>query len=130
MMELTPYLLVGAGSAVGGILRYGLSQAIDAHEEVGAFPWGILMVNVIGCLAMGVAFVLLERTPLKLLVMSGILGGFTTFSAFSLISLDLFQRGRFDLAIGYVAASVIGCLFAVWIGALIATALRGAPAAS
>ena len=90
MMELTPYLLVGAGSAVGGILRYGLSQAIDAHEEVGAFPWGILMVNVIGCLAMGVAFVLLERTPLKLLVMSGILGGFTTFSAFSLISLEEF----------------------------------------
>ena len=129
MTELTPYLLVGVGSALGGILRYGLSQLISAREEVGAFPWGILMVNVIGCLAMGVASVLLERTPLKLLIMSGILGGFTTFSAFSLISLDLFQRGRFDLAIGYVAASVIGCLLAVWIGVLVTTALRGTPAA-
>ena len=129
MTELTPYLLVGVGSALGGILRYGLCQLISAREEVGAFPWGILMVNVIGCLAMGVAFVLLERTPLKLLIMSGILGGFTTFSAFSLITLDLFQRGRFDLAIGYVAASVIGCLLAVWIGVLVTTALRGTPAA-
>ena len=129
MMELTPYVLVGVGSALGGVLRYGLSQFISAREEVGAFPWGILLVNVSGCLAMGVALVLLERTPLKLLIMSGILGGFTTFSAFSLISLELFQRGRFDLAIGYVAASVIGCLVAVWMGVLVTTALRGTPAA-
>ena len=127
MMELTPYLLVGVGSAVGGVLRYGLSQLFDAREEAGAFPWGILIVNLIGCLVMGVAFVLLERTPLKLLIMTGILGGFTTFSAFSLITLELFQRGRFDLALGYVAASVIGCLLAVWIGALVTTALRGTP---
>lgn len=127
MMELTPYLLVGVGSAVGGVLRYGLSQLIDAREVVGAFPWGILIVNLIGCLVMGVAFVVLERTPLKLLIMTGILGGFTTFSAFSLITLELFQRGRFDLALGYVVASVIGCLLAVWIGVLVTTALRGTP---
>lgn len=126
MMELTPYLLVGVGSALGGVLRYGLSQLIDGRDEVGAFPWGILIVNLIGCLIMGAAFVVLERTPLKLLIMSGILGGFTTFSAFSLISLELFQRGRFDLAIGYIAASVIGCLLAVWVGVLITNALRGA----
>ena len=129
MTELTPYLLVGVGSALGGVLRYGLSQLIDGPGEVGAFPWGILIVNLIGCLIMGAAFVLLERTPLKLLIMSGILGGFTTFSAFSLISLELFQRGRFDLAIGYIAASVIGCLLAVWIGVLVTNALRGAPGA-
>ncbi len=127
MTELTPYLLVGVGSALGGVLRYGLSQLIDGPGEVGAFPWGILIVNLIGCLIMGAAFVLLERTPLKLLIMSGILGGFTTFSAFSLISLELFQRGRFDLAIGYIAASVIGCLLAIWIGVLVTNALRGAP---
>jgi fluoride exporter len=130
MMELTPYtpyLLVGIGSAFGGVLRYGLSQLIDRQSEVGAFPWGILIVNLIGCFIMGVAFVLLERTPLKTLVMTGILGGFTTFSAFSLITLELFQRGRFDLAIGYVAASVIGCLLAVWIGVLVTSALRGSP---
>ena len=125
MMELTPYLLVGVGSAFGGVLRYGLSQLFD--ERVGTFPWGILIVNLLGCFIMGVAFVLLERTPLKLLIMTGILGGFTTFSAFSLITLELFQRGRFDLAIGYVAASVIGCLLAVWIGVLVTSALRGTP---
>lgn len=127
MMELTPYLLVGVGSALGGVLRYGLSQYISAREEVGGFPWGILIVNLSGCFVMGAAFVLLERTPLKLLIMSGILGGFTTFSAFSLISLELFQRGRFDLAIGYVAASVFGCLLAVWMGVVVTTALRGTP---
>ncbi len=127
MVDITPYLLVGAGSAVGGVLRHALSQVITAREEAGAFPWGILLVNLLGCLAMGAAFVLIERTPLKLLVMTGILGGFTTFSAFSLISLELFQRGRWDMAFGYVAASVIGCMLAVWLGALVTTAIRGAP---
>lgn len=125
-MDLTAYFLVGAGSALGGVLRYALAQAITAGEAPGAFPWGILVVNLLGCLAMGVAFVLIERTPLKLLVMTGILGGFTTFSSFSLISLDLLQRGRLDVAMGYIAASVLGCLLAVWLGALATGAVRNA----
>jgi len=124
MAELTPYVLVGVGSAVGGILRHLVAQFITAHDP-GEFPWGILTVNLIGCLAMGVGFALVERTELKLLLMTGILGGFTTFSAFSSISLELALKGRWDLAGAYVTASVVGCLLAVWIGAVVAGALRG-----
>ncbi len=127
-MDLTAYVLVGAGSAAGGVLRHAVAQAITTREAPGDFPWGILWVNLSGCLVMGMAFVLIERSELKLLVMSGILGGFTTFSAFSVISLDLLQRGRWDLAGGYVAASVFGCLLAVWVGAAMTSALRGAAA--
>lgn len=124
MADLTPYVLVGAGSAAGGILRHILAQFITAHDP-GEFPWGILTVNLVGCLVMGVAFALIERTELKLLLMTGILGGFTTFSAFSSISMELALKGRWDLAGAYVVASVVGCLLAVWIGAVITNALRG-----
>ncbi|MBA3700410.1 MAG: fluoride efflux transporter CrcB [Planctomycetes bacterium] len=124
MADLTPYVLVGAGSAVGGVLRHALAQFITAHDP-GEFPWGILTVNLIGCLVMGVAFALVERTELKLLLMTGVLGGFTTFSAFSSISMELAMKGRWDLAGAYVTASVIGCLLAVWIGAVVTTGLRG-----
>jgi CrcB protein len=128
MAELTPYLLVGAGSALGGVLRYALAQAITVRET-GHFPWGILVVNVLGCLAMGVLFAVVERSSAKLLLMTGVLGGFTTFSAFSLITLELAQKGRADLAAAYVAASVVGCLLAVWVGAVAASALKGQPVA-
>ncbi len=125
MVDLTPYALVGAGSAVGGVLRYALSEFITAHEP-GQFPWGILVVNLLGCLAMGVAFALVEKTPLKLLLMTGVLGGFTTFSAFSAITYELVLKHRWDLAGAYVLVSVAGCLLAVWAGAVITNALRGA----
>jgi fluoride exporter len=124
MADLTPYLLVGAGSAIGGVLRHALAQVITANDP-GEFPWGILTVNLLGCLLMGVAFALVERTPLKLLLMTGVLGGFTTFSAFTAISMELALKGRWDLAGAYVLASVVGCLLAVWVGAVVAGTLRG-----
>ena len=127
-MELTPYVLVGLGSAVGGVARHALGQAVAARDAAGGFPWGILLVNLLGCLAMGVAFALLERTPLRLLLMTGVLGGFTTFSAFGAITLELTLKHRWDLAGAYVVASVIGCLLAVWVGMVITNSLRGVPA--
>ena|SRR5688572_275668 len=127
MADLTPYVLVGAGSAVGGVLRHALAQFITTHDP-GEFPWGILTVNLLGCLAMGVAFALVEKTPLKLLLMTGVLGGFTTFSAFGAITLELTLKHRWDLAGAYVVASVIGCLLAVWVGMVITNGLRGVPA--
>src|ERR1043165_3687452 len=124
MGDLTPYVLVGAGSAVGGVLRHALAELITPHDP-GEFPWGILAVDGLGRLAMGVAFALVERTPLKLLLMTGVLGGFTTFSAFSAITLELTLKHRWDLAGAYVLASVAGCLLAVWAGAAITSGLRG-----
>lgn len=125
MLDLTPYALVGAGSAVGGVLRYALAEFITPHDP-GEFPWGILAVNLLGCLAMGVAVALVEKTPHKLLLMTGVLGGFTTFSAFSVITLELTLKHRWDLAGAYVLASVVGCLLAVWVGFVVTNALRGA----
>ena len=126
MSTVLTYLLIGTGSALGGMFRYLLSTLIDHHER-SSFPWGILIVNLIGCLAMGLAFGLIEKTHMKLFFMTGILGGFTTFSAFSLITLELAQRGRWDLAGAYIAASVLGCLVAVWLGFIITTTLKSAP---
>ena len=101
--------LVALGGALGAVLRFlagvGMSRLVGAP----AFPVAILAVNVIGSLAMGVfAAASAQRGlgDLNLFVMTGILGGFTTFSAFSLETVSLIERGDFGLAGLYVALSV------------------------
>lgn len=108
---------VAIGGAIGSVLRY-LSVA-----GIGA-PLGVLVVNVLGSFAMGVLFVVLaNRTSLSPLLMAGVLGGFTTFSAFSLDALRLWEGGQTLQAGLYVLASVILSLVAVALGAALA---RGA----
>jgi fluoride exporter len=109
------YLLIGAGSAMGGMLRYALSSWIDAKTTT-TLPWGILAVNALGCLAMGILAASVDKAEWKAFVLVGLLGGFTTFSAFSMITVDLFQRGRFDLASLYIALSLISCIAGCWVG--------------
>lgn len=117
--------LVAAGGAIGAVLRYG-AVGWAARALGGAFPWGTLLVNVTGSLAMGVAAVLVaERLPeswarLAPFVMTGVLGGFTTFSAFSLDVLALAERDRAGLALAYAGASVLLSLVAIWLGVLLA----------
>ena len=114
---MNPYLQVAVGGAVGATLRFAAARAIPAHGP--AFPVATLIVNVAGCLAMGLLAALLAHrggqhwAPL---LMTGVLGGFTTFSAFSLDALTLWQRGQGALAAAYVAASVILSLAAVSVG--------------
>ena len=113
-------LLVALGGALGSVLRY----KIDGWVQVGAggaFPWGILVVNVTGAFVAGLLMtVLLERTSVSdevrtgLLV--GVLGGYTTFSTFSLQSLDLANAGLWGYVVLNVLASVTGALLAVWLG--------------
>lgn len=106
----TSLLLVAAGGAIGSVIRYILSYMI-------AFPFGTLAVNVTGSFAIGFAFVVLAgRSPWQLLVITGFLGGFTTFSAFSLDTLRLFQEGRIDLACLYVVFSTLLSLLACLAG--------------
>jgi CrcB protein len=86
-----------------------------------AFPWGTLTVNIVGSFAMGVLIELLARRfdaspELRLFVATGILGGFTTFSAFSLDVAVLWERGAHAAAAGYVAASVVGAIAALFAG--------------
>jgi fluoride exporter len=113
------FLLVGAGGAVGAMLRHGVGMA--SLRLMGPnFPWGTLAVNIVGGLLMGLLVgILAERggsEPLRLLLGVGILGGFTTFSAFSLDVVAMMERGAALTAIGYVTASVVVSVAALFIG--------------
>ncbi|HZH10151.1 MAG TPA: fluoride efflux transporter CrcB [Microvirga sp.] len=106
------YLLVFLGAGIGGALRHGVNVGCARYCGVG-FPYGTLAVNVAGSFIMGVLAAWLAfkagdgwSQPLRLFLTTGILGGFTTFSAFSLDAVMLWERGQAGLALGYVAASV------------------------
>lgn len=116
---MIPVLLVALGGALGSVARYGVNVWTTRAFGLG-FPWGTLTVNVVGGLVMGLLAALFalraEASPeAKLFLMTGVLGGFTTFSAFSLDAVVLWERGEAGFAATYVAASValsIGALFA------------------
>lgn len=105
---MTAALLVGAGGAAGSVLRYFVS-VLAAATAGGGFPWGTLAVNVVGSAAMGALASSGLQGSARLLLGTGLLGGFTTFSAFSLETALLWQRAPW-LAVLYLAASVAGGL--------------------
>ena len=114
------FLIVFLGGGLGAALRHGVNRLSLAWFGP-SFPVGTLFVNVAGCLAMGLLIgILAAMEPvsnnLRLFLATGILGGFTTFSAFSLDALTLYERGQIGLALGYVAASVVLSLAAVAAG--------------
>ncbi len=120
-------VLVAVGGAIGASLRHLVNLA--SFRLVGPnFPWGTMAINVVGCLAMGIFIELLARrfnasNELRLFVATGILGGFTTFSAFSLDFAVLWERGAMVSALGYALASVIGSLLALFLGLWLARSL-------
>lgn len=107
-----PYLLVFVGGGIGSVLRFAVYHFVRLWLPP-AFPWGTLAVNALGGVAAGaLAGWFLARSlggpdSLSLFLMTGILGGFTTFSAFSLDAVLLWQRGEPATAIAYVVASVL-----------------------
>jgi fluoride exporter len=115
------YLAVALGSALGGALRWWLSELLQAAPGQG-FPWGTLWVNVSGSLLIGwyaarVAAAHGRRSKLRqLFFMTGFCGGYTTFSIFSLETLLLLQAGHLALAVSYVAASLLLWMGGVWAG--------------
>ncbi|MDG1738496.1 MAG: fluoride efflux transporter CrcB [Paracoccaceae bacterium] len=120
---MTPVISVALGGAFGAVARYMTGQAVVRFFGVG-FPFGTLTVNIIGSLAMGMAFVLLgQNAKMSPLLMTGFLGGFTTFSAFSLDAYNLYERGETSLAIVYVTASVVMSIAALVAGIAIARGL-------
>lgn len=126
------YLFVALGGAVGSVLRYWCG-AVFASRFTSTFPWATLLVNVSGSLLIGVLAALMqpegrwgESPLLRDLLMVGVLGGYTTFSSFSLQTLILMHEGRLAAALMNVGASVVLCLLAVWLGYLLATSLRPA----
>lgn len=109
--------LIALGGAVGSILRYLMVSAIGA-------PLGTAAVNVLGSFAIGVLFILLgSRESWQFLLMTGLLGGFTTFSAFSLDTLRLVEAGQSLQAAAYVLGSVALSLIAVALGVALARSL-------
>jgi fluoride exporter len=119
---MNPLFPVMLGGAIGAGLRYSVGR-----HFVGAFPWGTLCVNLIGGFAMGIVAALVLKgsasETLRLFVGVGILGGFTTFSAFSLESWQMIERGQLGLAGGYAVASLIGSVFMLGLGMFV---VRGA----
>jgi fluoride exporter len=125
------YFLIAVGGAVGSVARFFLSGLLANY--VGAtFPWGTLFVNVTGSFAIG--FVATLTGPdgrifasgnTRQFIMTGILGGYTTFSSFSLQTLNLADDGEWLQAGGNVVLSVVSCLVAVWLGHVAAVAVGG-----
>lgn len=115
-------LVVGAGGAAGSILRYVVGGLVQ--RTVIAFPLGTLVVNVTGCLAIGFLSERLSEASIDPLyrtgILIGVLGGFTTFSTFSLETLKLAEDRQYALALLNVAASIMTCLMAAWMGAKLA----------
>lgn len=118
------WLLVFLGGGIGAAARHGVNRIAMAWFGP-AFPWGTLAVNVIGSLAMGLLIATFASVPggvsnnLRLFLATGVLGGFTTFSAFSLDALTLWERGQALPALGYIAASLILSLAAIAAGLLL-----------
>jgi CrcB protein len=114
------YLIVFLGAGIGGAIRHGFNQL--AMRFLGAdFPFGTLAINVIGSLCMGLLvgyFAIKGNSPQqwRLFLATGILGGFTTFSTFSLDAALLFERGQMLLALGYVLTSVVIGIAALFAG--------------
>jgi CrcB protein len=118
---MTPLLQVALGGALGASARY--LTTVTATRVMGhGYPWGTLVVNVLGSFLMGVLVVVLARkggNAYAPLLMTGVLGGFTTFSAFSLDAFTLFERGQMGAAAGYVLASVVLSIAAIVAGILL-----------
>jgi CrcB protein len=115
------YLWVAVGGAIGSVARYGVGQWTSSVLG-DAFPWGTLIVNVVGSFIIGAVTALAASDGLsdnmRLFIAVGICGGFTTFSAFSMQTLALMQTGAFAHAAMNITGSVALCLIAVWLGYL------------
>ena len=113
-------LFIALGGAGGALARHWLASFVHASAQ-SHFPWGTMLVNVLGSFAIGVAYILIvERAAVhpdwRSVTMIGFLGAFTTFSTFSLETLALYENGQGGLAILYVTASVLTCLLSAWAG--------------
>ena len=124
------FVWVAIGGAAGSCLRYWVSLLLGPAAAGQGFPWATLTVNVLGSLGLGVIFVLGEGRSLfgadvRLLLGTGVMGGFTTYSAFNLESIGLMQSGAWGRAALYMGATVLVCLVAGALGIVLGRAIRG-----
>ena len=124
------YIWIAAGSALGGAFRYWCS-GVAARLLGETFPWGTLLINILGSFVIGVFFTLtgpdgrlLVSPNIRQFVMVGLCGGYTTFSSFSLQTLNLIRDGEILYAGANIVASVLLCMLAVWIGHIMAAQIN------
>jgi len=127
---MSKILLVGMGGFIGAILRYVMSGAVQNLAHSIAFPYGTLVVNMAGCFLMGICYHLVEiqaglTAEMRLLLMVGLLGSFTTYSTFSSETLQLVQDQRLMPALLNIGSHIMIGLFAVWLGRFAIIAIRG-----
>ena len=128
------YLWVALGGALGSVARYWMTNAVAALTGP-RFPWGTIAINIIGSFIIG--FVAFLTTPvgrvsisfdIRAFILVGICGGYTTFSAFSLQTLELMRSGHWLEAGANILLSVVACILAAWAGYVLGTLLGGTPA--
>lgn len=124
-MTLTHLFAVAAGGAMGSVGRYWLSHHVNLAMGYGGLPWGTLSVNVMGSFAIGFLLIALQEwlhaaDTWRLLLVVGVLGGFTTFSSFSWDTYALWVQGKVWLASANVALSLISCLLGTALGVWLA----------
>ena len=129
MQLLNQYLVIALGGALGSVLRFWIGTGIDSALTKGSsiFPWGTIVVNITGCFIIGLFATLtspegrwLVPSLVRPFVMIGILGGYTTFSSFSLQTLNLWNDNQRWEALANVLISVVLCLVGVFVGAGVA----------
>jgi CrcB protein len=118
------WMLVLLGSALGGLVRWSVVTGVAVRSGP-EFPWSTLLVNVVGGFLIGVCAPFASRDPVRFGLMAGVLGGFTTFSAYSLQTFELLQAGRIGVAAAYALGSVAACLAACWAGWSLARVFSG-----
>ncbi len=116
-------LAIAAGGALGALMRYWLSTATYAWLGRG-FPWGTLAVNVLGSFVMGVLYILLldrltSGPEVRAFLLIGFLGAFTTFSTFSIETLNLLEEAQIGKALLNAGGSVVVCIAAAWLGVIL-----------
>lgn len=103
-------LLVGLGGFIGSILRLLISEFVQT-KSLGSFPYGTLVVNIIGCFLIGLVFSIVEKgalsAELRFFIATGIIGGFTTYSAFSYETFSLLRDGQIWAGISYILLSIV-----------------------
>jgi CrcB protein len=124
------FVWVAIGGAAGSCLRYWLSLVLGPHSLAEGFPIATFTVNVLGSLGLGMIFILAEDrswfgTDLRLLLGTGVMGGFTTYSTFNLESIGLMQSGAWGRAALYMGATAFVCLAAGAFGLILGRVLRG-----
>jgi fluoride exporter len=115
------YLLAALGGALGALARWAVAEALPT--AAGGWPWATLLVNLTGCFLLGVLVAVLAARPpepawVRPFLAVGVLGGYTTYSAFAVEVVDLVDDGAVALAAGYVVLSVVGGVTAVAVGAV------------